>query len=143
MLRCASWLAGLWTGALLCIAGIAAPTAFALLPRHDAGRVVARLFEQEAGLSLALALLLLLLERRRNRDAVAAGTASVLGVDAMLLLGAMFCTIAGYYAVQPMLADARIGQGPLSFAALHGVSIGFYALKTLLVATLAWRLTQR
>ena len=42
--RLGGWLAGLWAGALLAIALLAAPAAFAVLPAADAGRVVARLF---------------------------------------------------------------------------------------------------
>ena len=55
------WAAGLaagWAGGLLCIAALAAPAAFAVLPKLDAGRVVGRLFAQEANVSLALSLLL-------------------------------------------------------------------------------------
>jgi hypothetical protein len=51
----------------------------------------------------------------------------------------MFCTIAGYFAVQTMLPAARAGQGPLSFGQLHAVSAGFFAIKVLAVTALAWR----
>ena len=61
----------------------------------------------------------------------------------MLTLGALFCTVAGYFALQPMMAAARAGEGAVSFGALHGLSAGFYALKTGLVVALAWRLTAR
>ena len=54
-----------------------------------------------------------------------------------LALGALFCTVAGYFAVQPMMAAARAGSGPLSFGQLHAVSATFYALKLLLVVALA------
>jgi len=57
----------------------------------------------------------------------------------MLALGALFCTVAGYFALQPMMAAARAGQGPLSFGQLHAVSAVFYGLKLLLVLVLAWR----
>ena len=60
--------------------------------------------------------------------------------DVLMVLGTLFCTVAGYYAVQPMLPAARAGQGPLSFGALHGVSLGFFALKGVLAMALAWRL---
>lgn len=133
-------LAGLWAGALLCIAGLAAPAAFAALPAAEAGRVVARVFAREAPLSLCLAVLLFLIERRRTRDAVEAGRASALSANLLLLLGTLFCTVAGYYALQPMMAAARAGQGNWSFGALHAASSAFYGLKTLLVLVLAWRL---
>jgi len=53
----------------------------------------------------------------------------------------VFCTVAGYYALQPMMAAAKSGQGPWSFGALHGVSLAFYGIKLLLVLALAWRST--
>lgn len=120
----------LWLGALLAVALLAAPAAFATLSNADAGRVVGRLFAQEARLSLALGIVVVLLERRRVRSFNAA---------MLLALGAVFCTVAGYYALQPMMAQARAGQGALSFGQLHTLSLAFYGLKTLLVAALAWR----
>jgi len=57
----------------------------------------------------------------------------------VLALGAVFCTVAGYFALQPLMAAARAGQGTLSFGQLHAISAAFYALKLVLVALLAWR----
>ena len=138
--RLATLLAGLWAGILLCIGAIAAPAAFATLARPDAGRFVNRLFEHDAYLSIGAAVVLFAIERQRSRDASAAGTGSVFSANLMLLLGALFCTVAGYFAVQPMMEAARAGQGALSFGALHGISAGFFVLKGLLVLALAWRL---
>ena len=136
------WSAGLaaaWAGALLCLAALAAPAAFATLSAADAGRVAGRLFAHEATLSLVLALLLFVVEQKRARHAAEAGSGSVLSAAMLLLLGTIFCTVAGYYAVQPMMAAARLGQGPWSFGALHAVSAVFYAIKIGLVIALAWR----
>jgi hypothetical protein len=47
--------------------------------------------------------------------------------------------VAGYFALLPMMAAARAGQGPLSFGQLHAVSAVFYGVKVLLVLALAWR----
>ncbi len=141
--RLGAWLAGLWAGALLCIAFIATPAPFATLPVADAGRVVGHIFAREAYLSLALAVLLFLIVRRQARGVAAAGAGSVLGANVLLVLGTLFCTVAGYFALQPMIAAARAGQGAVSFAALHGASTGFFALKALLVLVLAWRLGGR
>ena len=138
--RFAALVAGLWAGVLLCIGAIAAPAAFATLARPDAGRFVNRLFEQDAYLSIALAVVLFAIERQRSRDAVEAGIGSVFSANLMLLLGTLFCTVAGYFAVQPMVESARAGQGSLSFGALHAISAGFFVLKGLLVLALAWRL---
>ena len=120
---------------------IAAPSAFATLAAADAGRFAGRMFAQEAYVSLGVAMLLFVVERQRSRDAAAAGTGSVLSANIVLLFGTLFCTVGGYFAVQPMLDAARTGQGTVSFAALHAVSAGLFALKGLLVLALAWRLT--
>jgi hypothetical protein len=138
--RIGAYLSGLWAGVLLCIAFIATPAPFATLAKADAGRVVGRIFVQEAYLSLALAVVLFLIVRRHARAAADAGTGSVLSVNVLLVLGTVFCTVAGYFALQPMLDAARAGQGAFSFGVLHGVSMAFFALKGLLVLTLAWRL---
>ncbi len=138
--RAAAVLAGLWAGVLLCIGAMAAPAAFAVLASVDAGRFVGRLLGQEAYLSLALAVLLFLIERARTRRVAQAGAGSVFSVNLMLLLGTLFCTVAGYFAVQPMMAAARAGQGPWSFGALHAVSGGLFLLKGVLVLALAWRM---
>lgn len=114
-----------------------------MLATPDAGRYVGRLFAQEAMLSIVFAVVLYVLARRLARDAVALGRGSVLSAEVLLVAGALFCTVAGYYALQPMIEAARIGQGRFSFAALHGASMAFYATKTLVVLSLAWRLTRR
>ncbi|MFG6428593.1 DUF4149 domain-containing protein [Roseateles sp. LYH14W] len=136
-------LAALWGGFLLCVAFAAAPSAFAVLDRASAGLFVARLFAFEAKLSLAVALILMLLERRIARDATEAGAASnVFSTTLLLSAVALFCTIAGYYGLQPLMADARAGTGVASFAALHGASLAFFAVKGLVVLALAWRLSR-
>jgi hypothetical protein len=136
MERARALLAGLWAGVLLAVAGIATPAPFATLATADAGRVVARVLASEAYLSLAASVVLFLLERRRARDGAPAMTAEV-----MLVLGALLCTVAGYFALQPMMAAARAGQGPWSFGTLHAVSTAFFGVKALLVLVLAWRCT--
>ena len=141
--RTGAFLAGLWAGALLCIGFIATPAPFATLASADAGRVVGRIFAQEATLSLALALAMFLIVRGQARLAAASGAGSVLSADVLLVLGTLFCTVVGYFALQPMLAAARLGQGAFSFGTLHGASMGIFALKAILVLVLAWRLGGR
>lgn len=136
-------LPALWVGVLLCIAFIAAPAGFATLPSADAGRVAGRMFMVEAYVSLALALVLFVLERGRARSAAAAGRGSVFSVELALLLGTLFCTVAGYFAVQPMMQAARAGQGSVSFGTLHMASASFFGVKALLVLALAWRAAAR
>ena len=125
-------LPALWAGLLLAVAGVAAPSAFATLAPADAGRVLARLFAQEAYASLAFAVAVIVLQRR---------VAAAFDATVLLALGTLFCTVAGYFALLPMMASARTGQGALSFGQLHAVSLAFYAVKTGLVLALAWRAT--
>ncbi|HRI18438.1 MAG TPA: DUF4149 domain-containing protein, partial [Burkholderiaceae bacterium] len=101
--RVAALLAGIWAGALLCIGLNAAPAAFSVLATADAGRFVGRLFAQEAYLSLVFAALLYVVTRRLAREAAAQGRGSVVSPEILLVLGGLFCTVAGYFAVQPMM----------------------------------------
>lgn len=134
--RIAALLAALWAGVLLTVAGVATPAGFALLPRADAGRMAARILGQEAWISLALAAALWLLLRQ------AAGAAG--GRPGRALAGAAFgLTLLGWFGLQALLPAARAGQGPFSFTQLHAFSTLCFALKTLLVLALAWRLTAR
>ncbi len=136
--RWARVLPGLWAGLLLCIALIATPAVFALLPRADAGTVVSRIFAHEAWLSLVLAGLLLLSERTRRTRMFEPPQGAAAG-NKPLLWGTVLCTLLGYFAVHGLMPAARAGQGPFSFGQLHAVSTAFYGLKTLLVLVLAWR----
>jgi len=143
MLRWGAFVAALWAGVLMCIALIAAPAPFASLAPADAGRVAGRMFAIEAYLSLAMAVLLYMIVRRQSSRDAAAGRGSVLSGNALLVFGTLFCTVAGFFALQPMMAAARAGQGALSFGMLHGISALLFGLKTLLVLALAWRLGAR
>jgi hypothetical protein len=134
-------LPALWAGLLLTVGLIAAPAPFATLMPQDAGRVVARIFAQEAYASLAFAALLFFIERGRARADAAAGLGSVLSANLLLIFGALFCTVAGYFALQPMMVAARAGQPGPSFMTLHVASTVLFALKALLVIALAWRVT--
>jgi Domain of unknown function (DUF4149) len=130
---------GLWAGWLLCVALLATPAPFALLVAAEAGRVASRMLAQEAYTSLALAVVVLVLERVASRRVAAQGQGSQFSVGMALALGALFCTVAGYFGVQPMMQSARAGQGALSFGQLHAVSAAFYGVKLGLVVALAWR----
>ncbi|MFG6462456.1 DUF4149 domain-containing protein [Roseateles sp. DXS20W] len=137
--RLQSLLAALWGGLLLCVAFIATPSAFAVLERAQAGAYVARVFAIEAQASLVLGLVLMMIERRIARDAAEAGQAgSQFSARLLLPAAALFCTIAGYYGLQPLMADARAGAGVASFGALHGASLAFFGIKGLAVLALAW-----
>jgi hypothetical protein len=131
--------AAVWMGLVLTLAAVAAPVLFAGLERAEAGRLAGNLFRIEAHVALGLAVVLFLLERRLASVRLQAGRGSVLSVNVLLVLGALFCTVLGYFALQPLMDAARAGQGPWSFGALHGVSSSLFALKGLLLLALVWR----
>ena len=123
--RAAVCLAGLWAGMIAAIGFVAAPLLFATLPRADAA----------IGLGVGALLLVLALHDARTR---AAAGSSRFSAEMVLVLAALFCIVAGHYAIQPMLASAGRGDGP-SFAFLHGVASAFLVVKLVVVAVLAWR----
>ncbi|XHS77656.1 DUF4149 domain-containing protein [Burkholderiaceae bacterium UC74_6] len=129
-------LAALWGGFLLCVAGLAAPTAFAALERTGAIAYVRRLFEMEARVALLAGIVLMMLERREARDAGGKGATA----EFLLPAGALLCTVLGYYVIQPQM-DAAMGT-PLAVQ-LHGASMALFAVKTVAVLTLAWRLSRQ
>lgn len=140
MLRQARTLvAAVWLGLVLTLAVVVAPVLFAGPDRTEAGRLAGNLFRIEAHVALGLAVVLFLLERRLASVRLQAGRGSVLSVNVLLVLGALFCTVLGYFALQPLMDAARAGQGPWSFGALHGVSSSLFALKGLLLLALVWR----
>ena len=138
--RMSSCLAGAWLGVLLCIAFVAAPAAFAALGREMAGTMVGQLFAREAALSLVVSVLFVMALRRLTEHESGPGL-QALATDVRLwaVLGVMLSTLLGYYALQPLMEAARAGRGSFSFGALHGISVGLFGLKILLVTLLAWR----
>lgn len=131
---------GLWAGMLWCVALLATPAPFAVLDKAMAGQVVGHIFVREAGFSLLAGGLLALLERALAAQRAEAGQGSGFSLNMGLALGAVFCTVVGYYALQPMLAAAKLGQATaLSFGQLHAISFGLFGVKMLLVTTLALR----
>jgi hypothetical protein len=135
--RFAAWLAGLWTGAVAALGGIAAPVLFAVLPRAEAGDAAAHLFRVDAGLGVVVgAVLLVLTLKLARRDAEAGG--SRFSAEMVLVLVALLSIVVGHYALGPMLDDARADRS--RFALLHGVSSVFFVVKLVAIAVLAWRL---
>jgi Domain of unknown function (DUF4149) len=130
-------LAAIWLGGLLCVAGIATPAGFAVLGPADGGRVAGRILASEAAISLVFGALILVAHRLRAKRAADIGDAVRFDAALGLTLGAIFCTVAGYYGVQPLMAEARSGRGTLSFGQLHGISVAFFAIKVVLVGWLA------
>jgi len=138
--RVAAWLAGAWAGLIAAIGVVVAPIVFATLPRADAGRVAARLFAADATIGICAGALLLLFTFQLARRAAEQG-ASRFSTDMLLVLGALFCIIAGHYAIEPLMTARMRGEVGPSFAVLHGVASAFFLVKFLVVAALAWRLT--
>jgi hypothetical protein len=143
LLRFQTWLAALWTGLIVAVGGLAAPSLFTVLDRQLAGVAAGRIFTLEAKVSLGVAMLLFAIERRRVRDLAESGvTTTVMTGNLLLILAALFLTIFGEFALHPMIEAAKAGQPtPLPFGALHGISASLFWLRAVVVGSLAWRLT--
>jgi hypothetical protein len=141
--RLSAFLACAWFGLQAGVAGLGTTSVFAVLPGPQAGPIVGRMLGGEATLAIVLGGLVILLERLIGRDAAARGRGPAFSVELVLALGAVFCAVAGHYALQPYLEQARAGRGPLSFGQLHAISVGFFLLKMGLVGALAWRANAR
>lgn len=137
--RLSAALACAWFGLQAGVAGLGTTSVFAILPGPQAGPIVGRMLGGEATVAIVLGGFLILLERLLGRDAAARGEGAAFSLELMLALGAVFCAVAGHYALQPYLEQARAGRGPLSFGQLHAISVAFFAVKMGLVGTLAWR----
>jgi hypothetical protein len=136
-------LPGLWCGALLAIALIAAPAASGALDRATFGAVARAIFAREAPTSLVFGVLILMLERRAALDRHQEAGTSQFSAEMVLALGALFCTVAGYYGLEPVMEQARSGAATtLTFMQLHAVSLAFFGAKGLLALALAWRATR-
>ncbi|MDO9003460.1 MAG: DUF4149 domain-containing protein [Aquabacterium sp.] len=136
-------LAAMWAGILLAVGGMAAPSLFAVLDRSLAGLAAGRIFAIEAYVSLVLAMALFFIERQRTRQAALQAGQSVMSAELMLVMGALFATVLGHFALSPMIVAAKAGQGSLSFGTLHAMSSSLFLFKGVLVLALAWRLTGR
>lgn len=143
LLRFQAWLAAVWTGMILACGGLAAPSLFMVLEREMAGRAAGRIFTVEAKISLAFAVLCFVIDRRRVRDLNESGMpTSAMSTNLLLILGVLFLTIFGEFALHPMIEAAKAGQPTaLSFGALHGISASLFWLRAVMVGSLAWRLT--
>jgi len=136
-------LPGIWFGLLLAIALIATPAASAALDRASFGAVARAIFAREAPASIVLGVLLLMVERQDAFRRHEASGASQFSLEMTLLVVALFCTVMGYYGLQPMMEQARVGGGSgLTFMQWHAVSLAFFGVKGLAVLGLAWRATQ-
>ena len=135
-------LPGVWLGLLASVV-LSTTAASAVLDKPGFGTLARAIFAREAPLSLALGLVLLMAERRAALIRHETTGATQFSTEMLLAVGALFCTVAGYYALEPLMAQARAG-GPsaLSFLQWHAVSLAFFGVKGLLVAGLAWKATR-
>ena len=133
-------LPGIWFGVLLAIALIATPAASGALDKASFGAVARAIFAREAPASLVFGVLILVIERRDALARHMATEASQFSVEMMLAVGALLCTVAGYYGLEPMMELARSGATTsLTFLQLHALSLAFFGVKGLLVLALAWK----
>ena len=126
----------LWVGALWAIGYLAAPTLFRVLEdRGLAGRLAGDMFTYVAWLGMALAAYLLIFVALRKEGA--AFKSSVFWLVLIMLL----LTVAGYFGVQPILAQLKADSFPREvmesalrdrFVAWHGVSSVVYLIQSLL-----------
>ncbi len=138
-LRVASLICGVWSGVLIGLAGFGTRAGFALAPTELAGKLAGHMLQREAYFSLLLCVLLFFFVRQQARLAAEKTGSSVMSANVLLVLGALFCTVLGHFVLQPAMTAARDGQGIWSFGVLHAVSLVCFGVKTVLVATLAWR----
>lgn len=126
----------LWVGALWAIGYLAAPTLFRLLEdRALAGRLAGGMFTYVAWLGMAAAAYLLVFVALRQESR--AFRSSVFWLVLIMLL----LTVAGYFGVQPILAQLKADSFPREvmesalrdrFVAWHGVSSVVYLIQSLL-----------
>ena len=136
-------LPGVWFGVLLAIALIATPAASMSLDRASFGAVARAIFAREAPTSLILGVVLLVIERRDALARHMATGVSQFSTEMVLAIVALFCTVAGYYGLEPMMEQARSGAASsLTFMQLHAISLAFFGVKGLAVLALAWKATR-
>jgi hypothetical protein len=136
-------LPGIWFGVLLAIALIATPAASGALDKASFGAVARAIFAREAPTSLVFGVLVLVIERRDALARHMATGVSQFSVEMMLAVGALLCTVAGYYGLEPMMTQALSGAiTTLTFLQLHAISLAFFGVKGLLVLALAWKATR-
>lgn len=148
MSRARLLIATFWVGTLWAVGFVVAPTLFSTLSdRALAGTIAGSLFNIVAWLSIfcAAALLALLFQAKRSEYNEPPKALSY------LILAMVACTLAGYFGIQPYMAELRlvlhsvtdaavIADAKKQFGILHGVSTGIYVVQSLLGAALIVKL---
>ena len=115
MSRVAAVVLTLWAGSLWTICAIAAPAAFAVLDRSDAGRVAAALFRIETWIGFACAMMLFAAALVHKPLAARLGPPWLLAATAA-------APLLSDLVLSPMMAAARAANDMSRFGLLHGVS---------------------
>ncbi|HJV85595.1 MAG TPA: DUF4149 domain-containing protein [Noviherbaspirillum sp.] len=139
-------IASFWVGSMWTIGYLVAPTLFAsLADKGLAGTIAGKLFRIEAWLSVGAVIALWVLLKTGSGESEGRAGKQL----RWLTLGMLACTLVGYFALQPFMAELRAAAGPggvmdaatkARFGLLHGVSSVFYLIQSLLGALLIWKL---
>ena len=122
----------LWAGSLWAIGYVAAPTLFATLPeRVMAGAAAGNLLRSEAWLSMVVGVMLLGLIALAQD--VTQGRRKLL---AALVVSMLVCTLVNYFGLWPVMAEAKLAGEGSRFGMLHGISMVFYLIQSLLAGFL-------
>lgn len=134
MRRLLSILIALWAGSLCTICGVAAPTLFATLDRHSAGKAAAALFTIETWLGAAFAL----------------AAFAALGADPKppklakwLVALTAAAPIASELLLGPLMEQARAAQDMARFGMLHGLAAALFLAACVGSLVLLWSVSRR
>lgn len=128
-----------WAGSLWTIGYLVAPTLFSTLAdKVLAGTIAGRLFQVEAWVSVACATVLIALIMFGKTDGQSVKQRSAL---LFIVCAMFFCTLVGYFGLQPFMAALRDAAGPggvmnsdarMKFGILHAASAAFYLIQSLI-----------
>jgi hypothetical protein len=123
-----------WVGSLWTIGYLVAPTLFMTLSDTAlAGTIAGRLFYVEACFSIICAVLLSACSLYQYKRL------------SWLVVGMLFCTLIGYFALHPFMAELRASgltnpETRWQFGILHSLSSGIYLMQSILGAVLVLNL---
>jgi hypothetical protein len=127
-----------WVGSLWTVGYLVAPTLFGTLSdRAVAGSIAGSIFLVEAWASIGCALALLALIHFSADQ----GNAGSRKIESGLIAGMLACTLLGYFALHPFMAELRQAAGASGmmtpdamtrFGILHGISSVIYLVESLL-----------
>jgi hypothetical protein len=137
MLRVRILVATLWAGSLWTIGYLVAPVLFSTLAdRVLAGTIAGQLFRIEAWVSVTCAAVLIASLIFGNTNSRPMQQHRLL----FIILAMLFCTLAGYFGLQPFMAELREAAGPggvmdsdlrAKFGMLHAASSALYLVQSL------------